>query len=108
MLPLAAQAAFAESASRVDGFTRLVADAGSGAAFVQLQGDDAAVATSAAVVMASARVLGGIARAERRAPSLRGRISARGDAEPGGLFLMRRVKEAFDPAGVLEPGRSFV
>jgi len=108
VLPLAAQAAFAESAVKVDGFARLVADAGSGAALVHVRGDDGTVAASAAALMASARVLGGVARAERRAPSLVGRISARGDAEPAGHFLMRRVKEAFDPRGVLEPGRSAV
>jgi len=108
VLPLAAQAAFAENASKVDGFARLVADAGSAVALVHLRGDDSTVAASAAAVMASARALGGSARAERRAPSLRGRISARGAAEPAGHFLMRRVKEAFDPHGVLEPGRSVV
>ena len=108
VLPLAAQPAFAESAAKVDGFVHLVADAGAGVALVHVTGDDATVAQSAAALMASARVLGGIARAERRAPSLVGRISSRGDAEPAGHFLMRRVKEAFDPRGILEPGRGVV
>lgn len=108
VLPLAAQVAFAETASKVDGFTHLVADAGAGVVLVQLRGEDAAIEASAAALMASTRVLGGSGRAERRAPSLLGRIPARGVGEPAGLFLMRRVKEAFDPGGVLEPGRSVV
>lgn len=108
VLPLAAQAAFADSAARADGFAQLIADAGAGTALVHIRGDDTGVAASAAALMASARVLGGHARAERRAPSLVGRISARGDAEPAGQFLMRRVKGAFDPLGTLEPGRTAV
>jgi FAD/FMN-containing dehydrogenase len=37
---------------------------------------------------------------------MRGRLRAWGDAEPAGLFLMRRLKAAFDPRGILEVGRS--
>jgi FAD/FMN-containing dehydrogenase len=28
--------------------------------------------------------------------------------EPGGAFLMRRLKDAFDPRGILEPARTVV
>ncbi len=104
-LPLAAQAAFAEGVSRLDGFARLIADAGTGIVRVHLRGDDATVAASLAAAIASARVLGGSARAERVAPSLRAAVAAL-RTEPPGHFLMRRLKDAFDPRGTLEPGRS--
>lgn len=105
-LPLAAQAPFAEGASRLDGFARLVADAGTGIVRVHLRGDDATVAAALAAAIASARVLGGSARPERLAPSLRSELAALRIEPPGG-FLMRRLKDAFDPGHILEPGRSF-
>ncbi|MBI2324317.1 MAG: FAD-binding oxidoreductase [Chloroflexi bacterium] len=107
-LPIGAQRSFAESASRLDPFVRLVADAGSGIVRVHLRGDDAAVLRAADTLLAGASVVGGSARVERRAPSLRERLGAWGGPRPGGDFLMRRIKDAFDPAGVLEPGRSVV
>lgn len=108
VLPLAAQAAFADSAVRLDGVDHLVADAGSGAALVHVRADDATVAATAAACMASAHVLGGIARAERRAPGVLARVAPHGGERPPGHFLMRRVKDLFDPRGILEPGRSIV
>jgi glycolate oxidase FAD binding subunit len=105
-LPLAAQPAFAATAARLDGFAQLVADAASGIVRVVLRGDDAVVLDGAAALLAAARVCGGSARVERRPDSLRARLRAWGDAEPAGHFLMRRLKEAFDPRGILEPGRS--
>jgi glycolate oxidase FAD binding subunit len=71
-----------------------------------VRGDDAVTLNAADALLAAARVVGGSARIERRPDSLRGRLRAWGDAEPAGLFLMRRLKETFDPRGVLEPGRS--
>lgn len=105
-LPLAAQPAFAMTAARLEGFAQLVADAASGIVRVVLHGDDPVVLSSADVLLAAARVCGGTARVERRPESLRGRLGAWGDAEAAGHFLMRRLKEAFDPRGILEPGRS--
>jgi glycolate dehydrogenase FAD-binding subunit len=105
-LPLAAQPAFATTAARLEGFAQLVADAASGIVRVVLHGDDRVVLGSADALLAAARVCGGTARVERRPESLRGRLGAWGDAEPAGRFLMRRLKEAFDPRGILEPGRS--
>lgn len=105
-LPLAAQPAFASSAARLEGFTQFVADAASGIVRVVLRADDAVILGSADALLAAARVCGGSARIERRPESLRARLRAWGDAEPAGLFLMRRLKEAFDPRGILEPGRS--
>ncbi|MEK7284740.1 MAG: FAD-linked oxidase C-terminal domain-containing protein, partial [Chloroflexota bacterium] len=106
-LPLAAQRSFAESAVGVEGFARLVVDAGSGIARVHVRGEDAAVMRAADALVAAAHVVGGSARVERRDPALRARLSAWG-ARPPGHFLMRRLKEAFDPAGILEPGRSAI
>lgn len=105
-LPLAAQAPFADGVARLDGFARLVADAGTGIVRVHLRGDDATVAAALAAAVASARVLGGSARPERLAPSLRSELAALRIEPPGG-FLMRRLKDSFDPLHTLEPGRSF-
>jgi glycolate oxidase FAD binding subunit len=105
-LPLAAQSAFATTAALLEGFAQLVADAASGIVRVVLHGDDPVVLGGADALLAAARVCGGTARVERRTESLRGRLGAWGDAEPAGRFLMRRLKESFDPRGILEPGRS--
>ena len=40
------------------------------------------------------------------APSVPGPMGTRVGPEPGGAFLMRRLKAAFDPQGILEPARS--
>ena len=105
-LPLAALPAFATTAARLEGFTQLVADAASGIVRVVLRGNDTVVLSGADALFAAARVCGGSARVERRPESLRARLRSWGDAEPAGRFLMRRLKEAFDPRGILEPGRS--
>ena len=107
-LPLGAQRSFAESAARLDTFARLVADAGTGVVRVHLRGDDAAVLHAADTLLAGASIVGGSARVERRDAALRERLGAWGVRPPGGDFLMRRIKDAFDPAHVLEPGRSAV
>lgn len=107
-LPLAAQPAFAATATRLEGFAQLVADAASGIVRVVLRGDDPVVLAAADALLAAARVCGGSARVERRPETLRGRLGAWGDAEPAGHFIMRRLKDAFDPRGILEPGRSAV
>jgi glycolate dehydrogenase FAD-binding subunit len=105
-LPLAAQPAFATTAVRLEGFARLVADASSGIVRIVLRGDDTTMLDGAGALLAAARVVGGSARVERRPESLRARLTAFGDAEPAGRFIMRRLKAAFDPRGILEPGRS--
>lgn len=101
-LPFSAQRPFADAALALGPFARLVADAGSGTMLVQLQGTDAAVVRAADALIAGARVLGGTARIERS--SIRG-LTTFGDQVPSGAFLMRRLKKAFDPTGILEPGR---
>jgi glycolate oxidase FAD binding subunit len=107
-LPLAAQRSYAENASRLDTFERCVADAGSGIVRVHLRGDHPAVIHSADTLVAAAAVVGGSARLERRDDGLRASLRAWTDARPGGHFLMERLKSAFDPNGILEPGRSVV
>ena len=104
-LPPAAQSAFADTASRLEGFNRLVADAASGIVRVRVRGDDDVAIACADALLAAARVCGGSGRVERRPAALQGRVTAWGDSDLPGLFLMRRLKLAFDPNGVLEPGR---
>jgi glycolate oxidase FAD binding subunit len=104
-LPLAASPAFAETAARLEGLAALVADAASGVIRVHLLGDDAAVIRDAEALLLAARVVGGSGRIERRAEHLRSRLPT-WPTRPNGDFLMRRIKDAFDPAGILEPGRS--
>jgi hypothetical protein len=107
-LPLAAQRSYAESASRLDTFERCVADAGSGVVRIHLRGDHPAVVHSADTLLAAAHAVGGSARIERRDGGLRDQLSAWAEPRPGGDFLMRRLRDAFDPRGILEPGRSIV
>lgn len=104
-LPPAAQPAFAHTATRVDGFARLVADAASGIVRVHVTGVDDDLVAAADALLAAARVCGGSARVERRPERLRGRVAAWGDGDLPGLFLMQRLKAAFDPRGVLAPAR---
>jgi glycolate dehydrogenase FAD-binding subunit len=104
-LPLAASAAFAESAARLETLAALVADAASGVTRAHLVGDDDAVIRDAEALLLAARVVGGAGRIERRAEHLRSRLLT-WPTRPNGDFLMRRIKDAFDPAGILEPGRS--
>jgi hypothetical protein len=103
-LPLAASPAFADTAARLEGFAELVADAASGVARAHLIGDDDIVIRDAEALLIAARAVGGSGRIERRAEHLRSRLLTWPN-RPNGDFLMRRVKDAFDPAGVLEPGR---
>lgn len=103
-LPLSAQTAFAEAAVQVDRSARLVADAASGIALVHLR-DEAALLAAADALLANARVLGGSARIDRA--SVAG-LDPFGGPEPAGAFLMRRLKDAFDPSGILEPARSAI
>jgi glycolate oxidase FAD binding subunit len=101
-LPPSAQTAFAEAAAHADRDARLVADAASGIAHVHL-GEESGIAAAADGLVATARVLGGSARIERTAVAGLDPFSG---PEPAGAFLMRRLKQAFDPEGILEPARS--
>ena len=101
VLPPSAQGAFAEAAVRADRNARIVADAASGVIYVHLRDDTSALGADGLV--ANARVLGGSARVERSAVAT---VEAFAGPEPAGAFLMRRLKDSFDPNGILEPGRS--
>ena len=104
-LPLAASAAFAESAARLDTLSSLVADAGSGITLSYLTGEDDAVIRDAEALLLASRVVGGAGRIERRTEHLRSRLLT-WPTRPNGDFLMQRIKEAFDPLRILEPGRT--
>jgi len=107
-LPIAAQSAFADIAARLAGFRHLVADAASAIVRVEIDSDEESDIAAADELLAGARVCGGSARVERRPPELRERVAAWGDGDEPGLFLMRRIKDEFDPNGILEPGRGIV
>jgi glycolate oxidase FAD binding subunit len=107
-LPPAAQSAFADVATRLAGFRQLVSDAASGVVRVHVHSDESSEITAADALLASARVCGGSAHVERRPAAVRDSMTAWGDGDVPGLFLMKRLKEAFDPRGVLEPGRGVV
>jgi glycolate oxidase FAD binding subunit len=104
-LPLAATPAFSETAARLECLATLVADAASGIVRVHLMGEDDAVIRDAEALLLAARAVGGAGRVERRAEHLGSRLPT-WPTPPNGDFLMRRIKDAFDPAGILEPGRS--
>jgi glycolate dehydrogenase FAD-binding subunit len=107
-LPLGAQRSFVETVAGLDAFASCVVDAGSGLARVHLRGDDDAVVSAADTSLAAGTAVGGSGRIERREAKLARRLAIWGGTKPGGDFLMRRLKDAFDPAGILEPGRSIV
>jgi len=104
-LPIAAAPAYAETAALLASLEALVADAASGIVRVHLLGEDDAVVRDAEALLVAARVVGGAGRVERRSEQLRSRLST-WPTRPNGDFLMRRIKDAFDPAGILEPGRA--
>jgi FAD/FMN-containing dehydrogenase len=72
---------------------------------VHLDGDPDRVVADADALILAARMVGGSARIERRADALRDRL-ATWPASPQGAAMMRRIKDEFDPKGVLEPGRA--
>ena len=80
----------------------IVADAASAIVHVHLR-DEAGLLAAADELLATARALGGSARVERAAIAGLERSSG---PDPSGAFLMRRLKDAFDPRGILEPARS--
>jgi glycolate oxidase FAD binding subunit len=104
-LPLAASGAFAATAARFSTFAEIVADVASGIVRVHLTGDDDGIVSDAGALLVGAGVVGGNGRVERRSAALRERL-ATWPSRPKGDFLMRRIKDEFDPNAILEPGRT--
>jgi glycolate oxidase FAD binding subunit len=63
--------------------------------------DGVAVVTS---VRAAAEAAGGYAVVEAAPPELKPRLPLWGQP-PGGINLMRQLREKFDPRGIMVPGR---
>jgi len=66
--------------------------------------DAEAGAVVAASVGSAAAAAGGYAVVEAAPPALKPSLPLWGEA-PGGLDLMRRLREQFDPRGIMVPGR---
>ena len=60
------------------------------------------ILATADALLANARVVGGSGRVERAVAGL----GTADGPDPAGAFLMRRLKQAFDPRGILEPSRT--
>jgi glycolate oxidase FAD binding subunit len=82
---------------------RCLADVASGVVRIVVPRADA-VAPLVAAFRAELEARGGSLVVERAGPALKADLDVWGDVGPG-LGLMRRVKAAFDPAGILAPGR---
>jgi len=80
----------------------ILANAGTGLVYAACAaGDGAALATA---LGRAAAEIGGYAVVEAAPPALKSRLPLWGEA-PGGLHLMRRLREQFDPRGIMVPGR---
>jgi glycolate oxidase FAD binding subunit len=107
-LPLTAQAAYVAQVRRVaaerECTATVAAHAGAGIVRAKFAGEDEAVRRAVPECIACAAPLEGDAYAERLPPALHGVVDA-WQGEPAGFFLMRRIKEEFDPRNTLNPGR---
>ena len=68
------------------------------------EADDEQLAVFTSTVLGLAKNIGGSAVVERASPEFKGRIDVWGDS-PEGADIMARIKEKFDPVGILNPGR---
>ncbi len=91
------------SARKADAQMRATAHAANGVVRLAVAQPDA-VASLVAALRPALEARGGSFVVERASPSVKASLDVWGDAGPG-LPLMRRLKEAFDPAGILAPGR---
>jgi glycolate oxidase FAD binding subunit len=94
--------AHAAEAAGADGPVEVLAHAGVGLVYAACGAEAAAaVATS---IGSAASAAGGYAVVEAAPPALKPGLPLWGEA-PGGLALMRRLREQFDPRGIMVPGR---
>jgi glycolate oxidase FAD binding subunit len=92
----------AEDTRTVGGPVEILAHAGVGILYTACGAEDGAAIVTA--VGAAASAAGGYAVVEAAPPALKSRLPLWGEA-PGGLDLMRRLREQFDPLGIMVPGR---
>jgi glycolate oxidase FAD binding subunit len=108
-LPPAAQPAFADEVRRVSHergtSLEIAAHVGAGIVRTRVLGELEAVRRAALETVAVAKSLEGEAWAERVADPLRPALTDVWYGEPPGFFLMRRIKQEFDPKSTLNPGR---
>jgi glycolate oxidase FAD binding subunit len=108
-LPLAAQAAFVEEARRIAtdraATLAVAAHAATGIVRAALRGERDAMREASRELFALAKTLEGDAWCERVPDAMRGAIPDVWFGEPAAFFLMRRIKDEFDPRGTLNPGR---
>jgi len=93
-----------EIAGRSGLMPRLSAHAGSGVAFVCLPGGDGDTQERVIVELRERLGSGASVVVLEAPPELKRRVGVWGDVNSG-LPLMKRVKQQFDPAGVMSPGR---
>jgi glycolate oxidase FAD binding subunit len=86
-----------------DARARTIAHAANGVVRIAVEQPSAA-ASLVRALRSALETHGGSFVVERAVPSVKASLDVWGDAGPG-FPLMRRLKEAFDPAGILAPGR---
>jgi len=92
----------AEDTRTAGGPVEILAHAGVGLLYTACGAEDGAASVTA--VGAAASAAGGYTVVEAAPPALKPRLPLWGEA-PGGLDLMRRLREQFDPRGIMVPGR---
>ena len=103
--PIARWAGLARALGALDaaaGPVEILAHAGVGIVYATAPAQGALAATEA--LGRAAAEAGGYAVVEAAPPALKAQLPLWG-AEPGGLELMRRLRAAYDPRGVMVPGR---
>jgi glycolate oxidase FAD binding subunit len=92
----------AEETPTLAGPVEILAHAGVGLVYTACAAEDGSSVVRS--VGAAASAAGGYAVVEAAPPALKARLPLWGDP-PGGLELMRRLRQKFDPQGIMVPGR---